>query len=451
MASSSTHGPDEGLFKAAEGECPILTRDFIHSVRSFSHGDLSTEETTRVCTCSDGSEIRFPVFVNSFWPRRQRAGSSLHRIAYRESFSPSLARFFIEGLSRPEEMVYDPYMGRGTTPIEAALLGRVPFGNDINPLSQMLVEPRLQPQFIGQVIQRLGCLGDMYPKAPAPPQKLFSLLHPKTLYDVCELRHYLLEVQGPAGLDQVDRWIRMLVLCCLSGPRSAYLIGPSLNPDELMLPTRRDRPYTPLGCTLPRKELFSCLRAKSISVTWSFDAFSRRVLESTAPRARLFCCPASHTPEIANGAVALIVTGPPGLRPLECKVENWLRCWFVDLKPESVAVSRHETVEAWAAELIAVLVELHRVLTPGGHLVLDLGRLRPRRRVRWDELIVECAVASGFEPEAIIVNSAEGGVRILERRRLTRRTRFDEVMVLRKSEINWSVVRQKMGIFSPQL
>ena len=36
-------------------------------------------------------------------------------------------------------MVYDPFMGRGTTVLEAALLGRTPIGCDINPLSAVLV------------------------------------------------------------------------------------------------------------------------------------------------------------------------------------------------------------------------------------------------------------------------------------------------------------------------
>ena len=43
-------------------------------------------------------------------------------------------RFFIEKLSAPGDKVYDPFMGRGTTLLEAALLDRIPVGNDINPL-----------------------------------------------------------------------------------------------------------------------------------------------------------------------------------------------------------------------------------------------------------------------------------------------------------------------------
>ncbi|MCZ6671738.1 MAG: DNA methyltransferase [Verrucomicrobia bacterium] len=42
------------------------------------------------------------------------------------------------------EVVYDPFLGRGTTVIEAASLGRTGWGIDVNPLSQTLVLPRFR-------------------------------------------------------------------------------------------------------------------------------------------------------------------------------------------------------------------------------------------------------------------------------------------------------------------
>lgn len=49
-------------------------------------------------------------------------------------------------------------MGRGTTVLEAALRGRVPFGCDINPLSEILVRPRFHPPELGEIQQRLESL-----------------------------------------------------------------------------------------------------------------------------------------------------------------------------------------------------------------------------------------------------------------------------------------------------
>ena len=86
-----------------------------------------------------------PVFANEFWTSKQRAAHSLHEVSYRACFKPQLPRFFIERLTDPGDVVFDPFMGRGTTLLEAVLLGRDVIGNDVNPLSRVLVEARLDP------------------------------------------------------------------------------------------------------------------------------------------------------------------------------------------------------------------------------------------------------------------------------------------------------------------
>src|ERR1051325_8360815 len=127
-------------------------RDFAEELRAFRAFGTETRETT--ATVADGSAI--PVFVNEFWTAKQRAAHSLHEISYRACFKPQLPRFFIERLTAPRDVVYDPFMGRGTTLLEAALLGRVPAGCDVNPLSVVLVKPRLNPPTQAEVEGRLG-------------------------------------------------------------------------------------------------------------------------------------------------------------------------------------------------------------------------------------------------------------------------------------------------------
>ncbi len=100
--------------------------------------------------------FRLPVFENEFWTAKQRDGHSLQEVSYRACFKPQLPAFFISRFTTPGEAVYDPFMGRGTTLVEASLLGRRPVGNDVNPLSQVLVEPRLAPPPLAAVAERLA-------------------------------------------------------------------------------------------------------------------------------------------------------------------------------------------------------------------------------------------------------------------------------------------------------
>src|SRR6266478_1763052 len=116
---------------------PVLPRkrpSLIAELESFREFGAATRRIITVFQIN-GKPAEVPAFVNEFWTAKQRAASRLHEISYRACFKPQLPRFFIERLTRPGDIVYDPFMGRGTTVLEAALLGRVPCGNDANPLS----------------------------------------------------------------------------------------------------------------------------------------------------------------------------------------------------------------------------------------------------------------------------------------------------------------------------
>lgn len=63
----------------------------------------------------------YPKYINEYWTSKQRQANSLHEIAYRACFKPQLPRFFIELLTNPNDTVYDPFGGRGTTAVETAI------------------------------------------------------------------------------------------------------------------------------------------------------------------------------------------------------------------------------------------------------------------------------------------------------------------------------------------
>src|SRR5665213_613761 len=113
-------------------------KSFREDVTHFRQFKKETVQLESKIELANGKTANVPVFVNEFWTAKQRAAHSLHEISYRACFKPQLARFFIERLTTPGETVYDPFMGRGTTMLEAALFGRVPAGCDVNPLSLTL-------------------------------------------------------------------------------------------------------------------------------------------------------------------------------------------------------------------------------------------------------------------------------------------------------------------------
>ena len=85
------------------------------------------------------------MFINEFWTSKQRAASGLHEISYRACFKPQLPRFFIERLTSAQDyLIYDPFLGRGTTLIEAALL----IGALQDATSTRLAQFSLHPAFV---------------------------------------------------------------------------------------------------------------------------------------------------------------------------------------------------------------------------------------------------------------------------------------------------------------
>lgn len=61
---------------------------------------------------------------------------------YPARFSPSFARQIILSFSQPGDLVFDPFMGGGTTLVEACALGRRALGSDINSLAVFLTQTK---------------------------------------------------------------------------------------------------------------------------------------------------------------------------------------------------------------------------------------------------------------------------------------------------------------------
>src|SRR5213594_332896 len=165
------------------------TGDLASELAAFREFGESTRTMETRSATFDGKPLSVPTFVNEFWTARQRQAHSLHEVSYRACFKPQLPRFFIERLTRPGDVIYDPFMGRGTTPLEAALLGRVPFGCDANPLSVLLTRPRLNPPEVDQIAGRLKEID--FADHNEFPADLLVFYHPDTLKGIAALKRYL--------------------------------------------------------------------------------------------------------------------------------------------------------------------------------------------------------------------------------------------------------------------
>ena len=64
---------------------------------------------------------------------------------YPARFSPKFVRFILDSLTEPGDHVLDPFMGGGTTIVEAAASGRFAIGSDVNRLAKFVTKVKTTP------------------------------------------------------------------------------------------------------------------------------------------------------------------------------------------------------------------------------------------------------------------------------------------------------------------
>ena len=336
-------------------------------------------------------------YINEFWTARQRQAARLHEISYRACFKPQLPAFFIDRLTRPGDVVYDPFMGRGTTLVEAALRGRVPFGNDINPLSRTMTAPRLNTPHLDDVFSRLRQI-PWQEFTSIAHEELLTFYHPGTLALIEGLRGWLLRRKAEGLGDALDEWIAMVSVNRLTGHSPGFFSVYTLPPNQAASVQSQRRINEARGQTPPFRDVADLIARKS------------KVLLSDGPvsadRSLILTGQANSTSRIAEGEVALTVTSPPFLDIVDYEADNWLRCWFLGIDPGGVPISRHRKLEDWQGVVSAVLAELTRVTRPGGHIAFEVGEVR-NGSVRLEEAVVAAAAGLPLDPLGVMVNQQD--------------------------------------------
>ncbi len=374
---------------------------FEEYLRAFQWDGTATDVVVTTVEL-DGRARGVTTFVNEFWTSKQRAAHSLHEVSYRACFKPQLPRFFIERLTLPGETVYDPFMGRGTTLLEAALLGRVPVGCDINPLSQVLVGPRLQPPSFDAVRERLSMVE--WTSDAALPEELLTFYHPDTLREILALRIHLARRRASGVFDAADAWIQMVAVNRLTGHSPGFFSVYTLPPNQAASVVAQKKINADRNQVPPRRSVPAIILKKSRSLLSDADEQTRRALASVAGRHRLFTESAATTPEIQSSSVDLVVTSPPFLDVVNYAGDNWLRCWFCGIDPAGMKLTVPKKIQDWRSAMTAVFSELARVVRPGGHVAFEVGEVRGGR-VRLEEHVIPCGVDAGLDPVLVLINA----------------------------------------------
>jgi DNA modification methylase len=347
----------------------------------------------------DIDDVKVPRYTDEFWTSKQRQASSIHEISYRACFKPQLPRFFISSLTSSEDTVYDPFAGRGTTPLEAALLGRNVISNDINPLAEIMLRPRLSPPDIGSVRERLRRLD--LSGSSRPDIDLSMFYHRDTLNDLSGLRDYLLSRRENRSEDNADRWIRMVATNRLSGHSPGFFSVYTLPPNQATTPERQISINEKRNQVPPFRDIKKLILKKSVSLMRNVT--EKQLIDLRRARAMYLTADASMTDEIDDGSVDLTVTSPPFLDVVQYENDNWLRFWFNDISmKEGITIER--SIDGWSFFMNKVFDELYRITSAGGFVAFEVGEIRGGKE-KLDEVVAPIGVRAGFRLRAVLLNS----------------------------------------------
>jgi hypothetical protein len=389
------------LLRLDQKSIAVFIKDFVFedNLETFSKDNLNT-----VVEYPAGFGGRIPYYINEFWTAKQRQASSIHEISYRACFKAQLPRFFIDLLTKPGDLVYDPFSGRGTTIIEAALMGRRVIANDVNPLSSILSKPRLSIPEAALVKKRLEEI--LFTKELRAELDLSMFYHPETMAEIISLKNYLAWREADEAEDNLDRWLRMVATNRLSGHSSGFFSVYTLPPNqavsaasqEMINQKRKQRP--------PYRNVRKLIERKTLSLLRILDPPAVANLNRAAQCALFLQNDAAQTPEIEDVSVNLTVTSPPFLDIVQYSKDNWLRCWFngLDSKAIEKRITMAKTVEAWSETMGRVFVELYRVTAPGGWVAFEVGEVR-KGKIKLEEYIIPLGLKAGFCCRGVMINS----------------------------------------------
>lgn len=299
--------------------------------------------------------------------------------SYPARMHPLTARRLVEGLSRPGDVVLDPFCGSGTVLVEAILAGRAAVGVDANPLAVLLARLKVRgvpPEHRARLVEgarEASAFADARRKARAGPTHRYG-------HDDVQLfePHVLLELDGiRAGIDQLrDETVRADLDLVLS----SILVKMSRRASD----TSEEGVARRLAAGYPARLFVRKTEELAARLADLDAAFARAPRDRAAalPPARVLEGDARELAGVADASIALAVTSPPypgnydylshhaaRLRWLRLRPERFDRAEIgarrkLDPLGESAALAR------WRGDLVASLRAMRRVLRDDGAAVL---------------------------------------------------------------------------------
>ena len=353
--------------------------------------------------------------------------STLQQLSpYVGKMKSGMARVLISLYTKQGDTVLDPFSGSGVVPLEAAIAQRHVIANDLSPYACTLTRGKLEAATNeADALKRARSLiqdaEDLAPhvKIYAAPEWVREFYHPDTLREILAAFAVL---RG-----RPDNFLSSCLLGILHHVRPGFLSYPASH----LVPYLRKSKYPP--DEYPKMYAYRDLRSRLLAKIKR--AYRRPMLPANWEQRQYEVTQANamNLP-VQDESVSAIISSPPYFGALDYARDNRLRLWFLGCEDwKQLDASLTASSKVYLPQIGKCLLEMRRVLKPGGYCVLVLGDIeRDGKLRRTAEVLGNLAaeVTSGqFRVETIYDD------RIPDERRSRRRTRtttFERILVMRK-------------------
>ena len=302
----------------------------------------------------------------------------LHSLcSYLGAFPPSLANYFINYFTDENDLVFDPFSGRGTTILESRLLNRKSLGSDLNPIALALSKAKSHYVKKNDIISRINELECFYdyalylPEAQAESDEIHLIFHQGTIAQLCYLKDELLNSSS-----KIDQFLIGAILGIMHGGErkngtSGYL-SISMPNTFSMSPEYVRRFVQTKELKRVNRNVFDILKEK----------VERIFGKHNSPKNESFIteCDAKEISKSEDfkkylGKVDLLLTSPPYLGIVNYAKQNWIRSWFLNSDPMDISKKLDDdlNINQWVQFSKKTLTEFKKMLKPNGVAVFVIG------------------------------------------------------------------------------
>lgn len=310
--------------------------------------------------------------------------TTLHQIApYIGRLRVSMAQRLVADLSKPGDLIVDPFVGAGTIALEAAATGRSVFCSDWNPYAFVLTKAKLlhprsyedavrQFNYVWRLSRQLLKRQDLR----MVPVWVRAFFHTETLRSALAFRDACLKCE--------DDFMLACLLGILHHERPGFLSYPSSH----LVPYLRTGKYPPHRY----RSLYEARDVKPRMLAKIQRTLRLLPVKMSSSR-KIALKDARQLPRIKN--IRAVITSPPYMNELDYVRDNRLRLWFIHKNiPERFECRAFQSESEFAKLLNKVFGSLSHGICCGGYIAMVLGDVSRGSRVDAAHIAIETFSAS---------------------------------------------------------